>query len=235
MRVRFRFAAMVCAVSLLLAGCEIEDDLQIREDGSGTYRVKVLVRKVLASSLGRIRAEAAREGFRIVDEGKTADRQFIVFQKDFDHVSSLRDAQSNFDWTTERRGLFKREYRLRATVSSVAAENFSRRFTVVMPAEVKSNSDGARDGARVTWFCASGGTIEIVSEGWAFPVSRNVLFAASAAAGFVLLLLLVVLLRVRRRGTAAAAAEITCRTCRGGLTRTARYCPACGDLAPPPA
>jgi hypothetical protein len=234
MRVRGRLLAFLCAVSLLLTGCELEDELLIREDGSGTYRVKVLVREVLGPSLGELRAQAAREGFRIVEEGRTDDRLFIVFQKDFEHVRALGSDQSNFEWTTKKRGLFKREYRLRATVSSVASANFKRRFTIVMPGEVKSSSDGAQDGSRVIWYCANGGTLEIVSEGWAFPLSRNMLLGASAGAigGLGLLLVMVLLLRGRRRTAAAAVPQVTCRTCRGAISAGARYCPYCGDVAP---
>ncbi len=216
------------AVLSLLAGCELEDDLRIEADGSGTYRARVLVEKLLGAVLTRVRGEAEAKGFRIVEEGETPTRHFVVLRKDFTDVRSLDDEQSSYDLTIETRRFFWREYRLRATLGSVAGSAFDRRFTISMPARISSTTAGESNGTRVVWYCTNGGTIEVVAEGFHVPVTRRHVTVAIAIAALVLAL--VALFR-RWASARPEEEENVCTTCNKPMAVTARYCPSCGDRA----
>jgi hypothetical protein len=219
---------LVCAVVLLLAACELEDDLRIEADGSGTYRATVSVEKLLAGTLGRIRAAAEQQGFRIVGEGETADRRFLSMRKDFDDVHSLGDSQSNYELTVSTRNYLWRRYHLHATVGSVAGQGFDWRFSITMPARITSTSQGESNGARVTWYCTNGGTIDVEAEGFFLPFTRTHVLAIVGVAAAALLLL-VALGRRALAAPAIAAEQHACRTCANPLSALARYCPACGE------
>jgi hypothetical protein len=222
-------ALVVCAMTLLLAACEIEDDLVIRADGSGTYRVRVSAEILASSIIDSVEARAEEAGFRIIDRGEAAGKKFIVVRKDFKDVAELRGEQSNFELTVDRPSLFRRRYRLRITVASVKSAQFDRRFTITMPATVTATTAGVEDGSHVTWFCSNGGTIEITAAGFAMPEAR---VSVAIGAGVAFLAAFVFFVRRARRSRAAtsvAIAQIECSTCSRPMSRDARYCPACGD------
>lgn len=225
---------LLCAVTTaLLTSCEIEDDLQIRPNGSGTYRARIVVERIVSPVLQRIRGEAEREGFRIVEEGMTFTSRYLVVRKDFTQIRALSGRASNFDLKIEQ-SYFRRRYRLHATLGAVSDESFERRFTITMPEKVTWASVGNIEGRRVTWYCSNGGTIEIVAEGIHLPLGSLSLTIAFAAACVVSV---VVLIARRRQRTAPAtitpphSTSIRCRTCHQPIAPTARYCPSCGDVA----
>lgn len=230
---RRRRALLACLAAALLTACEIEDDLEIRADGSGTYRARVVVERVVSPVYHQIRAEAERQGFRIIEEGKTFTTRFMVLQKDFTDVRTLSGPQSSFDLKIEQQS-FRRRYRLRATLGSVAGASFERRFTITMPADVVSASAGGFDGRRVTWYCSNGGTIDITAEAVHVPVRpwhlAVVVFGLAVVAAVTTFLL-----RRRRVAVVAPAAAVvstgpSCRTCKASLPTAAHFCPSCGDI-----
>jgi DNA-directed RNA polymerase subunit RPC12/RpoP len=217
----------LCAA--LLTACEIEDDLEIRADGTGTYRARIAVERVIRPVLEQIRADAESQGFRIIDEGATFSSRYIVVRKDFDEIRALNGPRGNFDLNVEDR-LFRRRYRLRASLGAFPEVTFDRRFTITMPAKIVSASDGAFEGRRLTWYCSGGGTLDVVAESFRVPVGP-ILFAAAAALSAVVLLVVLVRRPLSGRALARAAARdrIDCTTCRRTIAADARYCPACGD------
>lgn len=180
---------LVIAAVLLLTGCEIDDELEIRADGSGTYRAKVVIERIVSPVFYKLRAEAERQGFRITEEGKTFTTRYMVLQKDFTDVRMLNGPQRDFDLKIEQRG-FRRHYRLRATLGSFAGGSFERRFRITMPAEVKSTTAGGVKGREVMWYCSNGGSIDVAAESfhaplraWHFPVA---LLAIALVAGGII-------------------------------------------------
>jgi hypothetical protein len=93
---------------------------------------------------------------------------------------------------------------------------------------VKSTSAGEANGQRVTWFCANGGTIDIVAEALVVPFSGTHGWIAFA----VMVSLFVLVKRVRRPSASFGTARRSsgCTTCSAPLPRCASFCPSCGDL-----
>ena len=223
---RRRIVVAACAIALLLTACEVEDELVIHADGSGTYQMKVTVEKLAGSIINRVRAAAEQEGFRTVAMGETMDRRFVILRKEFTDIRSLSGAQRNFDLQIRERSWFWREYRLYVSVGSVAGDAFERRFTIAMPAEVKSTTAGGHEGRRVTWYCANGGAIEVVAAGFHLPFREEHVVAVSGV------LIVGLALLARRRRSRATLATTSCTTCAAALPPHASFCPSCGDLAP---
>lgn len=233
---RSRIAGIALA-ALLIAGCEIEDDLVIQSDGSGTYQAHISAARIAGHVVDRLRAAAEQDGFRIVDVGETLTHRFIVIRKDFTDVRTLSNAQSNYELLIERPTFFTRRYVLRITLASVSGASFERRFRITMPGRVVSTTAGRDEGQQVIWFCDNGGTIEVIAEagylpfdGRAVAVTAVALLLAAAAAAA---------LAWRRFGRRQAIAVVTedadaCTTCYKPLAPGARFCAACGDRVLPP-
>lgn len=222
---RARLVLIAGTAALLLLACAVEEDLRLEFDGSGTYRVKVTIPKDLADGFGDLRKQAEKDGFVIAEEGETEAERFIVMRKEFTNVSSLNDDNSRFELTMTDRGLLRREYRFRATLQSVGFGAYQRHFTITMPCNVTSASDGTIDGSRVQWNASHGGTIEVAASGFYLPGSRNQRLLVIAIA-----VLSVALLVFRRRSPIQPKA--VCANCQTHLSPDARFCRKCGAGTP---
>jgi len=216
-------------LSLFLFSCLLEEELVIHSDGSGTFRAKVTIPKEFGEGFADIRKDAEKEGFQI-EEGETEKERFIILRKKFDNVSALNDDGRRFELTMADSGFLRRQYLLRVQLPPVGFGGFTHRLVVTMPGKVQSATGGEFAGSRVTWEGKSGGTIEITAAGFYLPVSRTqrLLFLLVVVAGIVALLIL----RKRRQGQPPAAT--TCLTCQTPLSVNARFCRACGAVAPIP-
>jgi hypothetical protein len=222
---RARLILIAGTAALLLLACAVEEDLRLDFDGSGTYRVKVTIPKSLADGFGDLRKQAEKDGFVVAEEGETETDRFIVMRKEFTDVSSLNDDNSRFELTMTDRGLLRREYRFRATLQSVGFGAYQRHFTLAMPCNVVSASEGTIDGSRVQWNASDGGTIEVIASGFFLPMSRNQRLLVLAVA-----MLGVALLVFRRRTSVRPKA--VCAACQTDLSPDERFCRKCGAGAP---
>ena len=215
-----RLLALVLA--LLALSCEIEDEIRLNRDGSGTYRAKILVQKQLASAIPEIRKEALKEGMRIVEEGETETRHFLVMERDFKNISEVGDSRNRMSFTTTKAGWFKERYAFSASLPSSAGDGFSRQLTLVLPAAIERNTAGEARGNTIVWDCTKGGTLEVEAVGFVFPFAAPpfaipVVIAAALAGAVVLLVL-------RRR----SAAPSHCAACGASKKPGARFCAHCG-------
>jgi hypothetical protein len=190
-----RIAVVCCLAALLLfSACEIEDDLKLEADGSGSYRMKLLLPNELAFALPEIRSKATHDGFRVVEEGATADRKFVVLAKEFKQIGELNESGHIFDFQAGDAGFLRREYRFHASISHTPA--FKRVLTITLPAGVESTTAGDIAGNHIRWDCSNGGSLDAVAVGLHLPLSTNVKLATALAA---VLLLLAVAFQLRRR------------------------------------
>ncbi|HEY6141034.1 MAG TPA: hypothetical protein VI670_25030 [Thermoanaerobaculia bacterium] len=190
-----RFAVLCClAALLLLTACEMEDDLTLRADGSGSYRVKLLLPNELALALPEIRSKAIHDGFRVLEEGATADRKFVVLAREFKQVSELNESGHAFDFQSGDAGFLRREARFHASISHTPA--FKRVLTITLPGEVKSSTAGDVTGNRIRWDCSNGGSLDAVAVGFYLPLSTET--KAVSTIVVVLVLLAAVAVRLRR-------------------------------------
>lgn len=213
---------LVLVLALLALSCEIEDEIRLNRDGSGRYRAKILIQKQLASAIPEIRKEAVKEGMRIVEEGETETRHFIVMERDFKDISEVGDSKNRMSFTTAKAGWFRERYVLSASLPSSSGDGFSRQLTLVLPAPIERNTAGEARGNTIVWDCTKGGTLEVEAVGFVFPFGAPPLailgVIAVAAAGAVVVVML------RRR----PAAESHCPACGASRTAGARFCANCG-------
>ncbi|MBV8516173.1 MAG: zinc ribbon domain-containing protein [Acidobacteria bacterium] len=220
-----RVAAFAALLSLLFFACAIDEDLRINADGSGTYRLKITIPEDLASDLGTVRTDAAKEGFTVVEEGRAGKDRFAILRKDFTDVTALNDSNSRFALTITKMGWLRREYRLDATLQPVGYGSFKRHIAVTMPGKISASDHGEIDGSRVRWDATTGGSIHITAGGYAIPFSRaaSTLIIVATIAGLALLI-------ARRKH--GADSRPACATCHAPLVRGARFCADCGTGAP---
>lgn len=223
---RARLVIIAALAALLLFACDIEEDLRLELDGSGTYRVRLTIPKNLSDGFDDLRKQAETDGFTVADQGTTETERFIVLRKTFDDITSLNDDHSQFELTITRPGFLRREYRFRANLQSVGFGAYQRQFTVTMPVNVTSASAGKIEGSRVRWNARHGGTIEITASGFGIPLSRN----QRGLVTMIVILGVVLFIFVRRRRTRAH--EAACAHCRAQLAPGTRFCRTCGTGAP---
>jgi hypothetical protein len=217
---RFPVCLMVVALALLALRCEIEDEIRIHRDGSGTYRAKMLVEKQFASAIPDIRKDAVKAGLRIVEEGETETRHFIVMARDFKNINEIGDSQNRMSFTVSKAGWLRERYEFSASLPS--STGFSRQLTIVLPAPIERNTAGEARGNTIVWDCTKGGALEVTAAGLVLPLAVRSptilgLIALAVAAGIVLLVL-------RRR----PAAKLHCATCGATKSSGAHYCTNCG-------
>jgi hypothetical protein len=232
MRNRKAFPAWLIALVLLTLSCELEDEVRINRDGSGTYRVKVLVEKQLQSGIPEIREKALKDGFRLIEEGETATRYFLVMEHDFKNVGEL-DSKDGLSFTAAKAGWLRERYDFKASPPSSAREGFSRQLTIVMPARIERSTAGEVHGNTVVWDCTKGGTLEVTAEGFVLAPESMPLAVSGVIAAFGLATLIsvgLVLFGLRRDRMA-----LHCPSCLAEKSRDARFCVNCGAAEAVPA
>lgn len=223
-RKRIRLLVMAATAALLLLACDIEEDLRLNFDGSGTYRIKLTIPRELAEGFGDLRKQAEKDGFTAT-EGTTETSRFIVLTKDFSDLAALNDDHSHFELTITESGLLRRDYRLLIRLQSIGFGAYQRRLSITMPCTVTSASAGDVDGSRVQWNASKGGSLEITASGIVIPVSRKTSVIAIVAVILGLALL------ASRRKSPKAGQETVCINCHTHLAPKARFCGRCGTNA----
>jgi hypothetical protein len=170
-RVRQGFLAVALLVLLaLLGGCQVEEELQLHADGSGSHRVKVSVPKDFGEALQALKQKAIGQHYHLVEEGQAGDSRFLVMARDFANVSELNDNEDTFALNIDAAGAFRRRYRLDvAYKGNAAVMNFERVLRVRMPAAVDTSTAGQVSSDRVEWSCSRGGQLRVVASGFAMP------------------------------------------------------------------
>jgi hypothetical protein len=222
---RSTLVIVIAAVALLTVACEIDEDLVVNANGSGSYRIKVTIPKSLTEGFAGLRQQAEKDGFT-VDEGTTKTTRYAILRKKFDDLKLLNDDNNHFELTIDKQGLLRRDYRLRVTLEPIAFGAYQRQFTITMPTTITSASAGEIDGSRVRWNASRGGTIEIAASGLVVPWSRNQGLLVIA------LSILVVSLFLFTRRRQESAQKASCASCQTHLAPGARFCGKCGTDAP---
>ena len=216
---------VVLVLALLVLSCEIEDQITIRRDGSGTYRVKMLVEKQLASALPEIRKKAAEEGFRILENGETETRHFLLMERDFKNVSEVGDARNPIHFKVTKAGWLRERYELTASLRSSAGDGFSRQLTLALPGRIERSTAGEVRGNTIVWDCTKGGRLEATAVGFVLPpVLRWVAIFSAVIAAAAAVVMGILLLVLRRR----PAAAVLCGTCGATKDSNTRFCANCG-------
>jgi hypothetical protein len=195
--------AIVFLLALLVLSCELEDEIRINPDGSGTYRTKLLVEKQLASALPEVRKEAEKNGFRIVEEGETDTRRFIVMERDFKSVSEVGDERNRMAFTATKHGWFRQRYEFTASLPSSSSDGFSRQLTLTLPGSIQQSTGGVIRGNTVVWDASKGGSLQVTSIGLAPSASRWLTIIA--VLGVVLLAIVLVVSKWNRKAPEAVA------------------------------
>lgn len=219
--------AVLVAVSFLVS-CKVEEEIRITKDGSGTYQVRISVQEEYAEAISEVKQQAAAKGMQVVEEGSAAGERFVVFQRDFSEISELSDDEDSYALTIEQESAFRGSYRMALDFRSNPSEaGFERVVKITLPATIENSDGGTVTGRTVEWDCSRGGSLTVVSSGWALPAFSSSQKTAAAVVGIAGLSLLV-LLRIRRRKPATV-----CGSCGRRLSRDALFCPACGVEAGP--
>lgn len=182
MKLRRSYQLIYLIVLLLLTACKVEETIDLRADGSGTYSAKISVTKDFGEALDKIKQEAGQHGLRVLEEGQIADEKFVVVGRDFSKVSDLGDKDDTYSLVVAREGWFRRSYRFEAILrQNVAASGFERILHVHMPGSVDSSSSGQVSSHTVEWPCSQGGQLDVVASGFAIPELSSLPASLSAA------------------------------------------------------
>lgn len=219
---RFFRTALLLLLGCALLACEVEEDIRLNADGSGTYRAKVSVEKQYGEALSERKGEADKKGFRIVEQGETKTHTFVVMARDFADVAELNDDEDSYTLQIDRPSALKGSYRLTLGFESSAAESgFKRRTRITMPVSIKQASVGTISGRSVDWDSSQGGTLSVEASGFVLPLTRS---RRRIALGVIVLGVVAIGgLRWSRR-----ARGPRCAKCGRGLAAEARFCPDCG-------
>jgi len=181
-KLRHSYQLISLILLLLLSACKVEETIDLRTDGSGTYRAKVSVRKDLGEALEEVKQEAGQHGLRVLEEGQTAEEKFVVVGREFSKVSDLGDKDDTYSLVIAREGTYRRSYRFEAILhQNVAASGFERVLRVRMPEAVDSSSSGQVSSRTVEWPCSQGGRLDVVASGFAIPELSSSPASLSAA------------------------------------------------------
>lgn len=210
---------------LIVSACEVEEEIKLNADGSGTYRARILVEKEVGDALKEVRGDAEKRGFKVVEEGETANRKFVVITRDFQNIAELNDKEDTYQLDVDRSSLFKSSYHLALNFGgNPSASGFSRNVQVTMPATIASTNVGTVTGDSVRWDCSHPGNLDVQAAGFALPLKsgqRGIILGVLAIGA-----LLLVGLRIARRKPAPA--PVRCEKCGEPLAPGAKFCPKCG-------
>jgi len=217
----------LAAVCLMLAACEVEEEIKLNADGSGTYRARILVEKEVGDALKEVRGDAEKRGFKVVEEGETANRKFVAIAREFQNIAELNDKEDTYQLEIDRSSFFKSSYHLTLNFGgNPSASGFSRNVEVTMPAAVASTNVGTVTGKSVRWDCSHPGSLDVQAAGFALPLKGGQLRIILVV--LVLGALLLVGIRIARRKPAPAPAQARCEKCGEPLAPGAKFCPKCG-------
>jgi Tol biopolymer transport system component len=167
---RRSYPLIYLVVLLLMSACKVEETIDLRADGSGTYRAKISVTKDFGEAIDQVKREAGQHGLRVLEEGQTADEKFVVVGRDFSKMSDLGDKDDTYSLVVTREGWFRKSYRFEAILrKNIAASGFQRILHVRMPGSIDSSSSGQLSSHSVEWPCSQGGQLDVVASGFAIP------------------------------------------------------------------
>lgn len=223
---------LALAVVALAGGCKIEEDLHLHADGSGEYRVRMTLQKMLGGT-PQVRQALIENGFEIVEESETHDSDVIVARRTFEQIDEIGELQGSLQ--VEDRGWLRRSYHLKVRVDDVQGQATERTFRIHLPVGIEESSAGRLDGKTLFWDGTHGGDLELVATGLVVPGGERLVYAAVGA--LLLGLLVPVARRVRRAGSAPDDRSpidewSRCPSC--GKPRAAgAFCTHCGAAARP--
>lgn len=147
-----------------LGGCDVEEQIRVAPDGTGSYEARVTLAEDVPGVMGRLKQQADRRGFAIVEEDEY-DRVLVVGRR-FEDISELDADSARYRFEVDRRDLLHRSYRLTVELrEDLLPSGFDRRLLVHMPAPVRWSSSGEIAGETVDWECSRGGTLIVEAEG----------------------------------------------------------------------
>lgn len=174
---------LLAVASATLAGCEVEEQLHLAADGTGSYQARVTVDHAFAAVLSRLKDQADRRSFQIIEETSDANGQSVILARDFERVSDLDDDSASYRFEIERRSPLRRAYRLTVELrDNFLASGFDRRLVIRMPAPIRDSSAGEVSGETVVWDCSEGGTLILEAEGYGASAAWRI---AAACAGLL--------------------------------------------------
>jgi hypothetical protein len=142
-RTRTRTMLLALAIVALAGGCKIEEDLHLEADGSGEYRVRMTLQKMLGGA-PQVRQALIANGFEILEESVTHDSNLITARRTFEHVGEIDELHGSLE--VEDRGWLRRSYRLKLRVDDVQGQATERTFRVHLPVGIEETSAGRLDG-----------------------------------------------------------------------------------------
>lgn len=217
-KTRGRSLFLVAILCLSVLGCELEETITLRADGSGTYIVKLLIDKTFGTGpVGDIKADARSRGFTVIEESETPTRHVLVISKEFADIEKLGDYSVRIDQPSK----WQRSYSLDMSAKPATLEGAQKRtLRVVFPVPVDSSTNGVVTGNEVVWDATNGGNLHVEASGLLLPYG---LTRVQVALGLLAVFMVLALFIRARRG------DPVCDSCGTTSNAGSRFCAGCGS------
>jgi hypothetical protein len=223
--VRHRSALPVLASLALLVftACKLEEDLELRNDGSGRYQAQFTADTADSAALDEIEQKARAAGMRIVERGSSGNRAYIIVSRRFESVKELQVERMQFNWRVRETGGLRKTFSATLDVPRFPLTAYQRIVQVKMPGSIISSGAGKAAGSTVTWDASKGGRLTVVSSGIVLPLGQRELIGVGA----VIVVGLLVLFLAHRRAKLKALRR--CDACGAVMPDDVLYCHNCGS------
>ncbi len=223
------FIILMC---FILTSClEVKQRININKDGSGIARLEITILKgalLDPKAILELKEELKREGWKIDKERKEKGKYIIFAKKKFENVTELNDEETEYTFSTERRGFMKTSYTFKVEFIKSPQIPFPVEITVKMPGRIVETDGKKISSNEARWnlqYFTRGTELFVESSGFTIPVFVLV----ATIGGFLLLFAGIIIFGKIRKPAVSKYGVIFCTQCGKGNPANASFCTNCGQ------
>jgi Tol biopolymer transport system component len=149
---RFITLILMLSLSFLLTSCfEVKQRITINKDGSGEARLEVAVQQMWAPKVVPKLKSGMPKGWNVVEEKTKDDKQIVVFERKFKDCSELNDDETQYTFSSERKGFLKKSYELEIKQLKSSDIPFPFEISIKMPGSIDETNGTKSASNEVKW------------------------------------------------------------------------------------
>jgi len=226
--------AFIILISFILTSCiEVKHKISVNEDGSGSTKLEIALSKEIFSldpkAGSQIREDLKKEGWKIVKEEEKTDKYIIVAERKFKDVSELNDKNTQYTFSSEKKGILTKSYFLEIKFIKTSDIPIFYELNIKMPGNIDETNGKRVSSSEVKWNLegfSRGTKLFVKSSDFVIPT-----FVLLMVLSIFIILFFIGIMIIIRRGLKPVTPQqiIFCTQCGKPNPINAFFCTNCGE------
>ena len=148
----FLRAALLIFIVIGLTSCvEVKQQINLYKDGSGDARLEVAVQEMWAPQVvPELKSDMPKE-WNIIEEKAKEGKQVIIIGRKFKDISELNDGETEYAFSSERKGFMKKSYNIEIKQLKSSDMPFPYEVTIKTPGSIEETNGQKISSGEVKW------------------------------------------------------------------------------------